>query len=281
MFKSKVEIVIVGINIEKSFELKKYIYKDYVDKIKINKLEGRSIQAVINITSEDKLKNKFIADEFKDFLMKLFSLFGVCTRIKSFDIKPKYDDICAIAEIRPPMLSVDENEINKMADKIKDNLDNINVDHQFLNLIESNKKINMIHRFRALFSTFDSLAPKDNNHINYNQLKSRYVSIIEQLYVNQFELRLIKFIEEFIKADLVNERCNNPKNYSNNLKESIQNLDDNTDIKEEIAFNILKCIQMTRNKIIHGEFDNISYKLVSTSYELLLPLTKELLKDSM
>ncbi|WP_026476243.1 hypothetical protein [Alkaliphilus transvaalensis] len=282
MIISEAKVIIEGIDIIESFELKKYIFEDYVEKVFIKKLDNKSIAATFNIKSEDKNKNFLIANEFKEFLIKLFSLFGVCTRIKGeLEINTSNDFLAATVEVRPPMRIVGGNEINLKSHIMKDNMENKQANEQFFNLIESNKNINMLHRFRALFSVFDSLAPKKNGgiHINYELLASRFESIIKQIYVEEYLERLLDIINEFIIADLKDTRSNPPKCFSKNIEEEREKLHNGTCINSIIAFNLLKCIQVTRNKINHGDFNNVSYKVVAASYELLLPLTQELMKD--
>ncbi|MDQ4679135.1 hypothetical protein, partial [Stenotrophomonas maltophilia group sp. RNC7] len=79
--------------------------------------------------------------------------------------------------------------------------------------------------------------------------------------------------------NIIDELHKDKINYSRELKRAFSERDKNSIINEDIAFNLLKCIQGVRNRINHGNFKEITPKAVLGSYELLLPLTQELMKE--
>ena len=182
-------------------------------------------------------------------------------------------------KIKPPVIKVKGETILKQARDVKDSLYTNKRNDEFYNLIESNRDIDMIHRFRSLFSTFDKKAPKNNNRsIKYKPLIKKFMEIIERRYSDSNFVRYQETIDELIKSDIKDIKAD--KDYSKRLDKSFSLMERGVIIDDDVAFNILKCIQNLRNKINHGTFGKITPKAIMGSYEFLLPLTQELMRDN-
>lgn len=275
---SKIEIIMDGVYITENFKFENHVHEEYIKNLNCDKYTEEKIKISGDIYSENSNKNYLISLDLKEFLLRLFSLFGVNTRIESFYLDTDNDYKLLNHKIKPPIIKTDSSTILKQAEKVNRSLYVNERDDEFYNLIESNKDIDMIHRFRSLFSTFDKVAPKKRSsyHINYHALKKRYVDIIKSRY-KSFEItRYQEITNELIKSNLIDN--NTLENYSELLKEELSKLKKDI-INDKVAFNLLKCIQIIRNKLNHGNFLGVTPKAIMGSYELLLPLTQDLMKD--
>lgn len=276
---SDFKISIDGVYITEGFEIHDYIHEQYIKQLICNKDADESITISGEIESDDKNKNYLIYINLQDFLLRLFSLFGVNVKIERSYIKPESDYIAGEGKIKPPIIRVASKEILGEVQAVRDSFNIDKRNDEFYSLIESNKNIDMIHRFRSLFSAFDKRAPKNaSGHIEYHYLEDRYVDIIDIRYNDFTFTRYKQIIDELIKSELKDDRAN--KDYSQRLEEGFKLLKQGTIINKDVAYNLLKCIQIVRNKLNHGSFENLSIGAISGSYELLLPLTQELMKSS-
>lgn len=275
---SMVEVIIEGISISENFKIDKVVHRKYIRNIECIRYDNEKIKVTAEIESNNKNKNYLIYLDLKEYLLRIFVLFGVNVRIdeSKTTISTDNDYIKTEHVICPPIISVDSNEILSYSGSIKDTLHSRERNGEFYNLIESNQNVGMVHRFRSLFATFDNIAPKNGNSINYHDIKQRYIDIIN-LYYKISPARYYSIILELIRLGLTDINTN--KNYSNELDQSLKKLQSGTIINKDVAFNILKCIQIVRNKINHGDFEELTPKAVSGSYELLLPLTQDLMKE--
>lgn len=281
---SNIEVIIEGIIINESFSMDKYVHQEYISNVNCTIYGERKVKISGKIESEDKNKNYLIFLDFKEFLLRLFVLFGV--NVKIDEIKTKIDtdvDFKRLTHVlSSPNLPVDGKDILEYEELVKDSLYTNNRNGEFYNLIESNQEVDMLHRFRALFATFDKIAPKQSSSddsINYNEVKGMYVDIIKHLYTNHMFIRYHEFVKELISLNLIDKRAN--KNYSEKLEDSFKALNKGIIIDEEVSFNLLKCIQVLRNKVNHGDLNGITPKAILGSYELILPLTKELMRNTL
>jgi len=202
----------------------------------------------------------------------------VSCRIKKFEIDTATDYLTAQIEISPPKATVDGSKINAQTANVASQYFDPHKSALYHNLVESNNSIDMLHRFRSLFSAFDSLSPKNiQGHIDYHALKAGYAAEIAVRYQGIFISRYIDIVNEFCNANLEDVRAN--KNYSTLLKNSKQRLGNTSLIDEEVAFYLLKCIQVIRNKVNHGDFSGLNRKIISGSYELLLPIVQKMFCD--
>lgn len=272
------KIVISGINLSSDFTMKDAPHGNRVSDVTCKVGEGRTVVITGTISGEDKNENYLIAEDLKEYYLRLISLFGVSCRIKEFEIDTPTDFLTGQIEVSPPKPIVDGSKINAQAAKLASHYFDPQKSAMYHNLIESNNSIDMLHRFRSLFSVFDNLSPKNtSDHIDYNALKTDYAAEIEDRYQGASSIRYLDFVNEFCNANLEDVRAN--KNYSTLLKDSKQRLGNTRLINEEVAFNILKCIQVIRNKVNHGDFSGLNRKIVSGAYELLLPMVQKMLCD--
>ncbi len=275
--KSHFKIIISGINLASDFTMKDTPYNSRVSSVTCSAGERNTAIITGTINGNDKNENYLIAEDLKVYYLSLISIFGVSCRIEDYKIDTTTDLLEAKIEVNPPKPVVEASKINEQTAKLVSHYFDPQMSAVYHNLIESNKSIDMLHRFRSLFSVFDSLSPKNNSgHIDYNVLKSEYATEIQERYQGKWFDRYHEFLIEFSNANLKDERAN--KNYSSLLKESNQQLANNILIDEAVAFNILKCIQIIRNKVNHGDFSELNPKIISGSYELLLPIVQKLLR---
>lgn len=280
---SRAEIIIDGVNIENSFKINNPIHQEHITSIECNKHNQDSVRIIVDIESDDKNKNYLIYLDLKEFLLRLFTLFGVNVKIDesktSIDTTNDYKQVQHI--LMPPRMSLDAKSIQNYEVVVGNSLYQGDKDGEFYNLIESHRDMDITHRFRSLFATFDKIAPKQKNghSIDYKALDTKYVDIIKPLYTDFVVVRYYEIIEELIERNIIDELHKDKINYSRELKRAFSERDKNSIINEDIAFNLLKCIQGVRNRINHGNFKEITPKAVLGSYELLLPLTQELMKE--
>lgn len=273
---SNFKIVISGVNLSSDFIMNDTPHDNQVSNVVCKVGEGGTVVITGAISSEDKNENFLIAEDLKDYFLRLFSLFGVSCRIKDFKIDTTTDFLTGQIEIYPPRPAVDGSTINTQAGKVASHYRDSQKMALYHNLIESNNSIDMLHRFRSLFSVFDSLSPKNSQgHIDYHALKTDYAAEIAVRYQGIFISRFIEIVDELSNANLEDVRAN--KNYSSLLKNSKERLGNTSLIDEEVAFNLLKCIQVIRNKVNHGDFSGLNRKIVSGAYELLLPTVQKML----
>lgn len=274
---SNVTILISGINLKDNFQITKSVYQKYISDINCTKLENNVVDIKCKITSEDKNINYLVANTFKEFALNLFSMFGVNIKLDDFKIDTDNDFLPCSVIIRPPLNEITGDEINSQADNVINSFSNSQMQGAFHNLIEANKEIDMIHRFRALFSVFDYLSPKDaNNSIKYRKLGKVFEEEIKKRYYGACLARYIEITNELMNANLIDVRAN--KNYSKQLQNEMRMLNKGEHINESVSFSIMKCIQITRNKLNHGDFVGITPKIISGAYELLLVITQRLIK---
>lgn len=272
------KIIISGVKLESDFEINAYPYANNVSEVTCQVGENNSVIVMGKISTEDKNENYLIAEDLKGYFLVLFSLFGVGCRIKEFTIDTDTDFLNAQLEISPPKLLVNGDIINSQVAKVTSQYFTPQNAALYHNLIESNNSIDMLHRFRSLFSIFDSLSPKNvQGHIDYHMLKAEYAFEISTRYKGAFIQRYIDFLDVLCAANLQDIKAN--KNYSSLLKASKQTLNNDNIINEDVAFYLLKCIQIIRNKVNHGDFSNLDRKVISCSYELLLPIVQKMLRN--
>ncbi|RIX60049.1 hypothetical protein D3P08_00185 [Paenibacillus nanensis] len=273
---SHFKIVISGINLSSDFIMNDTPHGNHVCDVNCKVGERGTVVITGIINGEDKNENFLIAEDLKEYFIKLFSLFGVSCRIKEFEIDTTTDFLTGHIEVSPPKPVVDGSKINAQTGKVASQYLDPQKSALYHNLVESNNSIDMLHRFRSLFSVFDSLSPKNaQGHIDYHALKTGYATEIAVRYQGAFIGRYIDIVDEFCNANLEDVRAN--KNYSSLLKNSKQRLGNSSLIDEEVAFNLLKCIQIIRNKVNHGDFSGLNRKIVSGAYELLLPMVQKML----
>lgn len=237
------------------------------------------VTSYAEIQSETENKNYYVFLELKDFLLRLFVLFGTNVRINipktKIDVKENTNEILIISSI--PNKEVTSTDILKYSKLLKNSGYNNENDGLFYNLVLANEDSDIIHRFRSLFSVFDSIAPKNDRFIDYQKLKKKYREIIFDLYnfkTGNF-VRYNELINEII--EIKDKMENESKNFER-LNDARNRLFSKKIISNEMAFYLLKSIQIIRNHLTHGNFEKISIKSIKSSYELLLPLTKELMK---
>lgn len=280
-------IVIDGVIIKKDLIFSVNILPEYIKEIKCCKHKNSKVLVLAKIESYDSYMNYLIVESLKFYLLRLFSVFGSDISVE----KPKTDlqisNPFYEMHVKRPSEKIDETEIGKF---IKSSADLLLLDQDYdsilFNITQAQDiDLDDISRFRALFSVFDAIAPKYEKGIDYKNKKMRkdFIQIINEHYKSFNFPRYHDMLQTLIKADLKYENSN--KNYSLELKLYFNKLK-RIDIKREIidldlAFNILKCIQIVRNKVNHGNFNNVSQKLVRTSHELLLPLVQKMLRDEL
>lgn len=270
------KVVISGVKLSSDFNLTDTIHSNYVSDVICKVGDGGTIEVTGTINGEDKNENYLIAEDLKEYFLRLFSLFGVSCRVTKFEVDTTTDYLTGQIEISPPKPTVDGGAINAQAAKVVSQYSDPQKSALYHNLIESNNSIDMLHRFRSLFSIFDSLSPKNaSDHINYHALKTDFATEITNRYQVMNLSRYIDIVSGFCDANLEDARAN--KNYSSLLKDSKQRLGNTGLINEEIAFNLLKCIQIMRNKVNHGDFSGLNRKIISGGYELLLPMVQKML----
>lgn len=268
--------VISGIKISTDFNLTDTPHSNYISDVICKVGDEGTVNVTGIISGEDKNENYLIAEDLKEYFLRLFSLFGVSCRIKKFEIDTTTDFLKGQIEVSPPKPTVDGNMINAQAAKVVSQYFDPQRTALYHNLIESNNSIDMLHRFRSLFSIFDSLSPKNaSDHIDYQALKRDFSIEITNRYQGIYLSRYIDIANEFCNANLEDTRAN--KNYSSLLKDSKDRLGNTIFINEEVAFNLLKCIQIMRNKVNHGDFSGLNRKIISGGYELLLPMVQKML----
>lgn len=271
------KIIISGIKLESNFQLADTIHNRYVSNVNCTAGEDNSVVITGTICSEDKNKNFLIAEDLKEFFLRLFSLFGVNCRVKKCELDTATDFLIGQIEISPPTPLVNATKINNQVGNVISQFYDPQRSAQFFNLIESNNSIDILHRFRSLFSVFDSLSPKTRRgSINYHALKEDYVGVITDRYNGIYVTRFKEIINEFCNANLIDSRTK--INYSLLLKSLIQSTDNSSLLNKDVAYNLLRCIQVIRNKVNHGDFTGLNRKIISGAYELLLPLVQKLLQ---
>lgn len=285
MITSYVEVFIDGIHLTQGFKIKEYVHQDYINNIECTKCDKGRIKIIAEIESENKNKNYLIYLDLKEYLLRLFTLFGVNVRIDELKTTIDTDNDYLKMEhiISPPIIPTNPKDVLSYSQEVKYTLHNREKNGEFYNLIESSQDVDMIHRFRSLFATFDKVAPKQasKDSIDYKKLKFKYPDIINLLYNNFYFTRYQEIIKELIKSNLIDQRHINKINYSQGLDQAFSAMESGMIIDESVAFNLLKCIQLIRNKINHGSFEGLTPKAVSGSYELLLPLTQQLMKEKL
>lgn len=275
---TKFEMILSGAKISEDFSVSHVIHANYVSDVKCVPADGSVVHITGIISSEDKNTNYLIAEEVKEYFHRLFSLFGVSCRVEKFKIDTTTDFLEAQIEVRPPVPLIDGNAINNQASKLINQYSDSQKTGIFHNFIESNNSIDILHRFRSLFSVFDSLSPKTSQgYIDYDALKSIYVNEIIDRYQGAYIPRYLEILNEMCNANLIDNRAN--KDYSALLKFEKQGLSKTVIINDSVAYNLMKCIQIIRNKVNHGDFTGLSRKIVAGGYELLLPLTQKLLRE--
>lgn len=274
---SNYKITISGINLKNDFQISKSICEEYVSDIICTKLENNAVEIKCKITSKDKNTNYLVSEKVHEFMLNLFSMFGTCVRVREANLDTSSDFLPCEAELCPPLSEVEGNEINAQLENVIKSFSNPQMNGVFHNLVESNQQIGMIHRFRALFSVFDTISPKNSyKTIDYKEISETFRDEITKKYGKFTLARYLDIINEFQNAKLKDDRTN--INYSKRLELEMKKLKHGEFINKDVAFNIMKCIQILRNKLNHGNFINITPKLISGGYELLLVITQKLIR---
>lgn len=276
---SKVTVIVSGVKIEKDFKFTRNLFDGRVSDINcIRDEESCCVKVNATITSEDENSNHVIAEEFVDYIHDLFCIFGVRVTILKWRITTGCDYLRCKVDFAPQSFVISGEEINKQVKKVEDNFLKDDVSGFFYNLKEAHGSIGAIHRFRSLFSIFDRLSrKKPNNSIDYNSMKEGYRLEIQKLYdEKEFLSKFNRYVEKLECAELIDNYGNN---YSKRLKEARKNLTCNNYIDDNTAEYILRCIQVIRNRLNHGNFTGISDNIVNIGYELLLPYVQKLIKE--
>lgn len=276
---SIVEVKVTGVRIDKDFTIDEKLYDDTVTDINCfrDKEKDCVVDVYAKITSNDKNRNYIIAEGFKDFILSLFSVFGVRVRIANWGITTGNDYLRGEVEVSPPPFLVTGDEIKDQVQKIKDNFFNNDMEGFFYNLKEAHSKAGTVHRFRSLFSILDRLSPKSGEYIDYNILKVTFSDEMKKLYTGSKFLCRYKMIVDMLEnSDL---KDNYGHEYSTYLHNSRERLALDEFIDNNVAYNILKCIQVVRNRLNHGNFESINTGLIEGAHELLLPLVQRLIRE--
>lgn len=282
---SYAEVFIEGVRITKSFKMEEYVHKDYIENVECIRLSEDKIKVTAEIKSNDRNSNYVYYLNLKEYLLRVFILFGINVRIDEVksNIDTGHDYVLLKQGMSPLLKSTKPEEILSYTQNIKNTMHSLEKDEEFFNLIKSNEDIDIIHRFRSLFAAFDKMAPKNRKGygVNYHRVKKDFSKLINLLYKGSMFTRYHETIKLFIEAELIDERDKDKKNYSKELEKEFSKMKKGEIINESVAFNILKCINLTRNRIVHGSFQKLKPKTVSGAYEMLLPLTQQMLKDKL
>lgn len=280
---SLVTIKIWGVKIDDDFniEIPPPLYDGQVKNIKCFTILGVSSEIFITATilGNNINHNAIIAEKLVDDMYNLFCLFGAGVYVKDWTISTGKDYLNGKASIFQPAFIISGEEVNKQVAKIISKSANSDMAHFFYNLKESHGEED-IHRFRSLFSIFDRLSEKKLNKatgIDYSKMKQGYKDEIKKLYTGyEYFQRYIDRVTDLENAELKS----NSINYSKKLKEARNKLQNSDFINDEVAEMILKCIQVVRNRLNHGSFEDVTNEVINAAYELLLPYVQKLIKEN-